>query len=61
MKLKEEDRQNRPQTRSLSFPHRTIKEKGDYNCFYSVSEEEIASMIEPAKELILRIEELINE
>lgn len=38
-----------------------LRKKGDYNCVFSVSEEEIASMIEPAKELIGRIEELINE
>ena len=38
-----------------------LRKKGDYNCFYSISEEEIATMIEPAKELILRIEELIAE
>lgn len=38
-----------------------LRKKGDYNCFYSISEEEIASMIEPAKELIMRIGELINE
>ena len=38
-----------------------LRKKGDYNCFYFVSEEEIASMIEPAKELILRIEELVEE
>ena len=38
-----------------------LREKGDYNCFYSVSEEEIASMIDPAKELILRIVELVEE
>ena len=38
-----------------------LRKKGDYNCVFSVSEEEIASMIEPAKELISRIKELINE
>ena len=38
-----------------------LRKKGDYNCFYSISEEEIATMIEPAKVLILRIEELIAE
>lgn len=38
-----------------------LRKKGDYNCFYSISEEEIATMIEPAKELILRIEELVDE
>ena len=38
-----------------------LRKKEDYNCFYSISEEEIATMIEPAKVLILRIEELIAE
>lgn len=37
-----------------------LRKKGDYNCFYSISEEEIASMIEPTKELIMKIGELIN-
>ena len=38
-----------------------LRKKGDYNCFYSISEEEIASMIEPAKELIMKIGELAEE
>ena len=38
-----------------------LRKKGDYNCFYSISEEEIASMIEPAKELIMKIGELVEE
>lgn len=38
-----------------------LRKKGDYNCFYAISEEEIASMIEPTKELIMKIEELIKE
>lgn len=38
-----------------------LRKKGDYNCLYSVSKEEIDDMIEPAKELVCRIEELINE
>ena len=38
-----------------------LRKKGDYNCLYSVSEEEIATMIEPTKELICKIEELIKE
>ena len=37
-----------------------LRKKGDYNCVYSVSEDEISSMIEPAKELIIKIEELIE-
>lgn len=38
-----------------------LRKKGDYNCFYSISEEEIASMIEPAKELIMKIKELAEK
>ena len=38
-----------------------LRKKGDYNCVYSVSEYEISSMIEPAKELIFKIEELIKQ
>lgn len=38
-----------------------LRKKGDYNCIYSVSEEEILSMIKPAKELIQKVENLINE
>ena len=38
-----------------------LRKKEDYNCFYSISEEEIASMIEPAKELIMKIGELAEK
>lgn len=38
-----------------------LRKKGDYNCVYSVSEEEIVTMIGPAKELIQKIEELVFE
>lgn len=33
----------------------TMREKGDYNCFYQTSEEEVVPMIEPARSLIERI------
>ena len=38
-----------------------LREKGDYNCFYSITEEEIKTITEPTKELIQRIEELLAE
>ena len=38
-----------------------LREKGDYNCFYAITEEEIATITEPTKELIQRIEELLAE
>ena len=37
-----------------------LREKGDYNCIYTVSEDEISTMAEPAKELIEKIEELLG-
>lgn len=33
----------------------TIREKGDYNCVYQTSEEEVLPMITPATNLIERI------
>ena len=36
-------------------------EKGDYNCYYAITEEEIQTIIEPTKELIRRIEGLLAE
>lgn len=38
-----------------------LREKGDYNCYYNVTEEEIKTIIEPTNELIKRIEELLDE
>ncbi|MBQ2553640.1 MAG: HEPN domain-containing protein [Prevotella sp.] len=38
-----------------------LREKGDYNCLFSISEEDLLTIIEPAHELISVIEELINE
>ena len=37
-----------------------LREKGDYNCIYTVSEDEISTMAEPAKELIEKIEKLLG-
>ena len=36
-----------------------LREKGDYNCFYSITEDEIKSITEPTKKLIEKIDELI--
>lgn len=38
-----------------------LRQKGDYNCLYSVSEEEVSTMQEPAHELIKVIESLIRD
>lgn len=37
-----------------------LRQKGDYNCYYSVTEEEIKTITEPTELLIKRIEELLN-
>lgn len=37
-----------------------LRQKGDYNCLYDVSEEEVATMREPAGELISLIEQIIE-
>ena len=37
----------------------TMREKGDYNCIYQTTEEEVRPMIEPARKLILKIGEHI--
>lgn len=38
-----------------------LREKGDYNCYYSVTEEEIGTIVDPTKKLIQRIEELLSD
>ena len=38
-----------------------LRKKGDYNCLFSVSKDEILSMVNPAKELIQTVEDLLNE
>lgn len=37
----------------------TMREKGDYNCIYQTSEDEVTPMIEPATNLIKKIGEYI--
>ncbi len=37
-----------------------LREKGDYNCFFSINEEELNTIVEPAHELINVIAELIQ-
>ena len=37
-----------------------MREKGDYNCIYNVTEEDISPMIEPAKKLIAVVDQLIT-
>lgn len=39
----------------------TITAKGDYNCIYSISEDEISTIKAPARELIETIEVLLAE
>ena len=38
----------------------SMREKGDYNCIYNVTEEDISPMIEPAKKLIAVADQLIT-
>ena len=37
-----------------------LREKGDYNCVFSISEEELETIVAPAKELVKVISELIG-
>ena len=37
-----------------------LREKGDYNCFFSINEEELNTIVEPAHELVKVIAELIQ-
>ena len=37
-----------------------MREESDYNCVYDVEPEELLSRIEPAKQLIVEIEQLIK-
>ena len=45
------------------FLHRMeqLRERGDYNCVFSVTKEEIQSMIDPANELISKIKDLLQQ
>ena len=38
----------------------TLREKGDYNCYFNVLKEDVLSRIEPANQLINRIKEYIS-
>ena len=38
----------------------TLREKGDYNCIYQTTQEEVEPMIEPARKLIQKIGEYIT-
>lgn len=38
-----------------------LREKGDYNCYYAITEDEIETIIGPTKELIEKVEELLKE
>lgn len=39
----------------------TMREESDYNCVYEVEPDELKERIEPARQLIERIEELVKE
>ena len=36
-----------------------LREKGDYNCLFEVKKEELLTFVEPAKELVDKIKQLI--
>ena len=38
-----------------------LREKGDYNCLFEVTKEELLTFVEPAKELVDKIKQLIAE
>ena len=38
-----------------------LREKGDYNCLFSVNEEEVCTIVEPAQELVDVIANLIRQ
>ena len=38
-----------------------LREKGDYNCIFSINEEELCTIVDPAHELIKVITDLIQE
>lgn len=38
-----------------------LREKGDYNCIFSINEEELCTIVEPAHELVKVIASLIQE
>ena len=38
-----------------------LREKGDYNCLFDVTKEELLTFVEPAKEMVDKIKQLIAE
>lgn len=38
-----------------------LREKGDYNCLFSIDEDDVETIIQPAHELIETIKEIINK
>ena len=36
-----------------------LREKGDYNCLFEVTKEELLTFVEPAKELVEKIKQLV--
>ena len=38
-----------------------LRDKGDYNCIFSVTEEELCTIVEPAHELVKVITDLIQK
>ena len=38
-----------------------LREKGDYNCLFDVTKDELLTFVEPAKELVDKIKQLIAE
>ena len=38
-----------------------LREKGDYNCIFEVTKDELLTFVEPAKELVNKIKQLIAE
>ena len=38
----------------------SLREKADYNCFYDVSETEVTERIEPTRQFIMKVKNIIN-
>ena len=38
-----------------------LREKGDYNCLFDVTKEELLTFVEPAHELLEKISQLVRE
>lgn len=37
-----------------------LREKGDYNCIFDVTKDELLSFVDPAQELIAKIKQLVQ-